>query len=336
MITLDRPLDMHVHVRQDEMLRRVVPHTAQQFVGAVCMPNTLPPVDNLERYEAYVEEVKAAAAPLSFDPYVPLFFRDDFTREELSAWAPKLFGIKLYPAGVTTNSDSGVGEIEKIEPILQIMQDLDLPLLVHGETHGYSPDREREFVAVYDRFATTFPKLRITMEHITTREAAEFLGKHENVFATITLHHMLWTMDDMLGGPFNPFLFCKPILKSPDDRAALQDLVKQGHDKLMFGSDSAPHTEVAKRTEGAAGCYSAPVLLPCLAQFFEDQGILDQLQAYVSDNARRIYRVDPPQRSVNLVEKEWTVPPRYGSIVPVNAGATLRWWVEGANEAELD
>lgn len=327
-LSLLSPLDMHVHVRQDELLRQVVPFTARQFAGAVCMPNTLPPVDSVERMQTYVLQIKEAAAPLEFEPYVPLFFRDDFTREELTAAKEVLFGIKLYPAGVTTNSEDGVAELSKIEPVLEVMQELDLPLLVHGETNGYSPDREREFVAVYDHIAATFPRLRITMEHITTREAVEFLDKHPNVHATVTLHHLLYTLDDMLGGLFNPFLFCKPILKSPRDRGALQSLVLSGHPKVMFGSDSAPHSEVMKRTEGMAGCFTAPMALPMLAQFFEDHDKLDLLQAFVSDHARRIYRLTPPERRVSLERVEWTVPPRFGSVVPVNAGETLRWGME--------
>ncbi|MGA0368139.1 MAG: dihydroorotase [Kiritimatiellia bacterium] len=327
-ITLKSPLDMHVHLRQEDMLRQVTPFTAAQFVGAVCMPNTQPPVDSVDRYRAYVREIKAAAAPLEFEPYVPLFFRDDYTREELTAARDELFGIKLYPAGVTTNSEDGVAELSKIEPVLEIMQDLDLPLLVHGETHGYSPDREREFMAVYDHIARTFPKLRITMEHITTTDAVAFLDRHPNVFATVTVHHLLYTMDDMLGGLFNPFLFCKPILKSAKDRAAIQELVLSGHPKVMFGSDSAPHTEIIKRTEGMAGCFTSPVLLPLLAAFFEEHDRLDLLQAFVSDHAQKIYRVSPPQRNVILTPEPWTVPPRYGSVVPVNAGETLRWRVE--------
>lgn len=307
------------------MLKHVTPFTAAQFAGAVCMPNTQPPVDSPERCRTYVREIKEAAAPLAFEPYVPLFFRQNFTREELSNARDELFGIKLYPAGVTTNSDDGVAELNKIEPVLEIMQELDLPLLVHGETHGYSPEREREFVAVYDRIAGNFPKLRITMEHITTADAAGFLDKHPNVYATVTLHHLLYTMDDMLGGLFNPFLFCKPILKSAKDRDALQSLVLSGHPKVMFGSDSAPHTEVLKRTEGMAGCFTAPVLLPKLVQFFEDHDRLELLQAFVSDHARRIYCLRPPERTVTLLQEEWTVPPRYGSIVPVNAGELLRW-----------
>ncbi len=335
-LTLHSPLDMHVHLRQDDMLRFVAPFTASQFVGAVCMPNTLPPVDNGVRLDAYVASIRAATAPLDFSPYVPLFFRSDFTREQLAPLRDRLFGLKLYPAGVTTNSQDGVAELAKIEPVLDILQDFDLPLLVHGETNGYSHDREREFVAVYDHIATTFPKLRLVMEHITTVEAAAFLDKHPNVFATITLHHLLHTMDDMLGGHFNPFFFCKPILKSPRDRAALQELVLHGHPKVMFGSDSAPHKEVAKRTEGAAGCFSAPVLLPKLAQFFEDHGILDKLQAFVSDHARRIYRLTPPARDVRLEARNWTVPPRYGSIVPFNAGEKLRWSVAGSEHLHAD
>ena len=327
-ITLHSPLDMHVHLRQDDMLRNVTPFTAQQFVGAVCMPNTLPPVDSVERYDRYCAEIRAAAEPYAFEPYVPLFFHAGLTREMLAPARDRLFGVKLYPAGVTTNSEAGVSEISKIEPVLDLMQELGLPLLVHGETNGYSHDREREFMQVYDHFARTFPKLRITMEHISTVEAVEFLDRHENVFATVTLHHLLYTMDDFLGGMWNPFLFCKPIIKSPKDRAALQELVLSGHPKVMFGSDSAPHTEVAKRTEGAAGCFTAPVLLPCLAQFFEEHDAMDRLQAFVSDHARRIYGVNPPERDVVLEPVSWTVPPRYGSIVPMNAGDVLRWRVQ--------
>lgn len=324
-VSILSPLDMHVHLRQEDMLHHVTPYTATQFVGAVCMPNTQPPVDTVARYRTYVREIKEAADPLEFEPYVPLFFREDYTREELTAARDELFGMKLYPAGVTTHSEGGVAELAKIEPVLDIMQDLDLPLLVHGETHGYSPDREREFVAVYDHIASTFPKLRVTMEHITTSDAVDFLDKHENVFATVTLHHLLYTLDDMLGGLFNPFLFCKPILKSATDRDAIQSLVLSGHEKVMFGSDSAPHTEVMKRTEGMAGCFTAPVLLPMLVEFFEEHDRMDLLQAFVSDHARRIYRLHPPQRTVVLTREDWAVPPRYGSIVPINAGQTLRW-----------
>lgn len=327
-IQLPSPLDMHVHLRQDDMLHQVTPFTSAQFAGAVCMPNTLPPVDSVERYDAYVAEIKAAAAPHDFEPYVPLFLRPDYTRDELEPAVDRLFGAKLYPAGVTTNSDGGVRELEKLEPVLDLLQDLGLPLLVHGETDGYSPDREREFLAVYDHFARTFPKLRITMEHITCADTVDFLDKHDNVFATVTLHHLLYTLDDVLGGLFNPFLFCKPICKSAKDRDALQSLVLSGHPKVMFGSDSAPHTEVMKRTEGMAGCFTTPVLLPMLAEFFEDHDAMDRFEPFVCDRARDIYpRITVPERTVVLENTEWTVPPRFGSIVPVNPGETLRWKV---------
>lgn len=307
------------------MLRQVVPFTAEQFVGAVCMPNTVPPVDNAERLDQYVADIKGAAGEFSFDPYVPLFFRADFTEADLAPIRDRLFGIKLYPAGATTNSEAGVKEIDKVEPVLALMEEMDLPLLVHGETGGFSMDREREFVAVYDHIATRFPKLRLIMEHITTVEAAQFLDKHENVFATVTLHHMQYTLDDLLGGMLNPFVFCKPIVKTPEDRDAITELVLTGHPKVMFGSDSAPHTEIAKRTEGAAGCFTSPVLLQELAEFFEGHGVLEKLQAFVSDNAKQIYGVTPPERTVTLEKKSWTVPPRYGSIVPSSAGKELSW-----------
>lgn len=330
LLHISSPLDMHLHVRQDDMLRQVVPYTAQQFVGAVCMPNTLPPVDSGDRLDAYVDAIREAAAPLSFDPYVPLFFRADYTEKDLGPIRDRLFGLKLYPAGATTNSDEGVKEIQGIEPVLALMEEMDLPLLVHGETGGFCMDREREFVAVYDHIATKFPNLRLIMEHISTVEAAAFLDKHENVFATITPHHMLYTLDEVIGGSLNPFMFCKPIIKTPADRDALQELVLSAHPKVMFGSDSAPHSEVAKRTEGSAGCFTAPVLLSCLAEFFEKHDALDKMQAFVSDHAQRIYRLTPPARQVTLVKESWAVPKRYGSIVPFNADETMAWKVQEA------
>lgn len=291
------------------------------------MPNTVPPIDRAERLDRYVHEIKDACGDVSFDPYVPLFFRDDFTEADLAPLHERLFGLKLYPAGATTNSEEGVKEIECIEPVLALMQEMDLPLLVHGETGGFCLDREREFIAVYDHIATRFPRLRLIMEHITTVEAVKFLDKHENVFATVTLHHLLYTLDDLIGDMLNPFAFCKPIVKTPADRDALMELVLSGHQKVMFGSDSAPHNEVAKRTEGFAGCFSAPVLLPCLVEFFEKHNALEKLQGFVSDHARAIYRLTPPERSVTLEKKSWTVPPRYGSMVPMNAGDTVEWSV---------
>jgi dihydroorotase len=242
-----------------------------------------------------------------------------------------IIGIKLYPAGVTTHSEAGVRTIEDAAPTLALMQELDMPLLVHGETHGFVLDREREFLAVYDCLATRFPRLTIIMEHITTREAVAFLDRYPNVYATVTLHHLLYTLDDIAGGLLQPHLFCKPLAKRPEDRDALLAAALSAHPKLMFGSDSAPHPQSAKECSGcAAGVFTAPIALPRLVELFEQHHALDRLQAFVSDNAQRIYDIQPPARVVELEKTPWIVPERYGPVIPMHAGETLAWQVVAA------
>jgi dihydroorotase len=244
----------------------------------------------------------------------------------LAAAKPQIIGVKLYPAGVTTNSAAGVTDLGAIEPTLESMQRLGIPLLVHGETHGFVLDREAEFLPIYERLARAFPRLTIVMEHITTRQAVELLERHDNLFATITLHHLLITLDDVAGGLLSPHLFCKPIAKRPEDRDALLAAVLGAHPKVMFGSDSAPHPRHSKESAGcAAGVFSAPVALPLLAQQFEQHDALANLQAFVSDNARRIYGIAPPRKVVTLERARWRVPERYGDVVPFWAGEELEW-----------
>ena len=189
-------------------------------------------------------------------------------------------------------------------------------------------DREAEFLAVYDRLARRFPRLTIVMEHITTRQAAAFLDEHPNVFATVTLHHLLITLDDVAGGHLQPHLFCKPIAKRPEDRDALLTAALRAHPKLMFGSDSAPHPRSAKEAAGcAAGVFTAPVALPLLAELFDRHGALDRLQDFVSGNARRIYGITPPPKRVALERTPWSVPERYGDVVPFGGGQEIGWQV---------
>ena len=321
------PLDMHLHLREGEMLQTVAPLSAQAFAGAVIMPNLVPPVDNRERLERYRNAIRAAVGEVPFAPYMTLFFMpyDEQTLRELRG---EIIGSKLYPAGVTTHSEAGVQAIEDVAPTLAIMQELAIPLLVHGETHGFVLDREREFLAVYDRLARRFPRLTIVMEHITTREAVAFLDRSPNVYATVTLHHLLYTLDDIAGGLLQPHLFCKPIAKRPEDRDALLAAALSAHPRLMFGSDSAPHPQHTKECSGcAAGVFTAPIALPRLVELFEQHQALDRLQAFVSDNARRIYGIEPPPRVVELAKTPWVVPEHYGSVIPMQAGETLAWQV---------
>lgn len=326
-ILLDSPLDMHVHFREGAMLERVAPLTMDHFSGAIIMPNLVPPVDNPERLQRYYDEILTVRGDRVFEPLMMLFFRN-YTEAELQAAKSHIFGIKLYPAGATTNSEAGVRELSAAEGTLKRMEEMGIPLMVHGETHGFVMEREREFLASYEYLAKTFPKLKITMEHITTRDALELLDRYENLYATVTLHHLLITLDDVVGGLMDPHLFCKPIAKCPQDREALLTASLQAHPKLMFGSDSAPHPISNKECCGcAAGIFSAPVCLPTLVELFERHGALDNLQAFVSGNAQRIHGFRPPAKQVKLEKVAMQVPEKYGDVVPYRAGEQISWSV---------
>ncbi|QQL46380.1 dihydroorotase [Sulfuriroseicoccus oceanibius] len=328
---LNSPLDMHLHLRDGEMLGQVGKLSAESFSGAVIMPNLVPPVDRLDMVHDYRGRIESAIGDHVFDPFMTLFFRE-YSMEELEAAKPHIIGIKLYPAGATTNSEAGVKAIDAAEPTIRRMEELGIPLLIHGETHGFVMDREKEFLEIYRHLATTFPKLRITMEHITTADAVKLLDEYENLFATVTLQHLLITLDDVAGGMLNPHLFCKPIAKRPEDRAALLDAALKAHPKLMFGSDSAPHPRHKKECCGcAAGVFTAPIALQVLADLFTKNGCAENLQAFISDNAQRIYGVTPPAKKVKLVQRPFDVPATYGDVdpvVPMYAGETIAWSIE--------
>jgi len=324
---LHSPLDMHIHFREGAMLRRVAPLSAETFAGGVIMPNLVPPVDNLDRLDRYEGEVREAVDGHAFEPYMTLFMRP-YTEGELAAMKDRIIGVKLYPEGVTTHSDGGVGDLREVERTLALMEDMDIRLMVHGESTDFVMDRERAFLPVYEDLATRFPRLAIVMEHITTREAAALLDRHENLSATVTLQHLMITLDDVAGGLFNPHLFCKPIAKRPEDRDALLALALEAHPRLVFGSDSAPHPVDEKECAGcAAGVFTAPVALQMLVGLFEEHGALDRLQAFVSDNAKRIYGVAPPEKTVVFAKTGAVIPNRYGDVVPMYPGRALDWKV---------
>ncbi|BBG66357.1 dihydroorotase [Hydrogenimonas sp.] len=333
-VSLNEPLDMHLHLRDGRMLDIVAPLSAETFSGALIMPNLVPPVTTKEAVESYRKRVVKAAGNDSFNPYMTLFFKSDYTPEFLESVRDEILAVKLYPAGITTNSEGGVSGFDLLElaPVLNVMSDLGIPLCVHGETGGFVMDREAEFIPVYEKLARNFPDLKIVMEHITTKEAVDALGRFENLYATVTLHHLYITLDDVAGGLLQPHLFCKPIAKRPEDREALLDAALKANPKVMFGSDSAPHPREAKEAPGcAAGVFTAPLALPALAQLFEKHGALESLQAFVSDNAKRIYGITPPAKEVVLEKSPYLVPEIYeGTVVPMFAGRSLEWRVLSA------
>ncbi|SFV65173.1 Dihydroorotase [hydrothermal vent metagenome] len=329
---LTAPLDMHLHLRDEEMLNNIATSSTKTFSGALIMPNLVPPVSTKEEVVAYKNRIITAIGNEKFTPYMTLFFKPTYDKTFLESIRDEITAIKLYPAGITTNSEGGVSgfDVEELRPALEAMSDLEIPLCIHGETNGFVMDREAEFVNIYERLATAFPKLKIIMEHITTKESVEALDKYENLYATITVHHLLITLDDVAGGMLQPHLFCKPIAKRPEDREALRKVALAAHPKVMFGSDSAPHPQHAKESCGcAAGVFTAPIALQLLAELFEKENApLENLQAFVSENAQNIYKIRPLQKTVILEKKPFTVPSDYNGVVPMYADEKLDYSIK--------
>ncbi len=328
---LTAPLDMHLHLRDGDMLQNIAKASAQTFSGAIIMPNLVPPVSTKEEVIAYKERILTAIGDEKFTPYMTLFFKPSYDKAFLESLRGEIIAIKLYPAGITTNSEGGVSgfDVEELRPTLEAMSELNIPLCVHGETNGFVMDREAEFVSIYERLANAFPKLKIIMEHITTKESVKALDKHENLYATITIHHLLLTLDDVAGGMLQPHLFCKPIAKRPEDREALLKVALEAHPKVMFGSDSAPHPKHAKEACGcAAGVFTAPIALQLLTELFEKHHALNNIQAFVSGNAQKIYGITPRRKTIILEKKPFTVPAIYNDVVPMYANETIAYSIK--------
>lgn len=358
-MTLKNPLDMHLHLRDGAMLELVAPFSASHFRAAVIMPNLVPPLTEIDTLKTYKERILRACGVNSssnlspnsnvnlntnsspnfnsnsstssnFTPLMTLFFKP-YSREFLEKAREHIFAIKLYPADITTNSSGGVSsfDLNALAPTLEAMSDLEIPLLVHGETNDFVLDREAKFAPIYSALATRFKQLKIVMEHISTKALCELLKEHENLYATATLHHLMLTLDDVIGGKMSPHLFCKPIAKRIEDKDALCELAFNGFDKLMFGSDSAPHPKSEKECCGcAAGIFSAPVALSLLASLFERHSTQENLQKFISDNACKIYNFKfTNNKIIHLEKRPWQVPQNYGSVVPFMAGETLEFKV---------
>ena len=330
-ITIKSPFDMHLHLRDNDMLKLVAPLTSQTFSGAIIMPNLVPPITTKEALLSYKQRIMDSITQKDFNPMMTLFFKP-YSKEFLEDIKEHISAIKLYPAGITTNSEGGVESIDTkaLAPTLNAMANLDIPLCIHGETNGFVMDRESEFMTVYEELAIAFPKLKIIMEHITTKDAVDMVQKYDNLYATITLHHLLITLDDVAGGMLNPHLFCKPIAKRYEDRDALQKIALSGHPKIMFGSDSAPHPKHAKENCGcAAGVFTSPIALQVLAQLFDENNALDNLQNFVSNNACKIYNINPSKNEIVLEKRDFIVADSYNeykeTVIPMYAGETINW-----------
>ncbi len=330
--TIKSPLDMHLHLRDSEMLRLVAPYSAEAFAGGVIMPNITPPITTLEALHAYRKRVLEACGNHLFLPYMTMFlkpYEESFFEEA----AAHIIAMKLYPAGVTTNSEEGAKNIDSLEPQLKAMEALNIPLSVHAETHSPNLfEREQNFLPILEHIAKKFPKLKVMFEHISSKEGLKLVADYENIYATITLHHMTLTVDDLMGERLNPHLFCKPVVKTESDRDAVLEAALNASPKVMFGSDSAPHPRESKESASApAGIFSAPAILPKLVEIFERHGKLDNLQNFVSDNAKSIYGINPPEKFVALEKSEYRVPSlcknRDTEVVPLFAAESCLWGI---------
>ncbi len=327
--------DMHVHLRQGEMLESVLPYTAMQCERALVMPNLTPPVLNANdviNYRQQIMEVLSKSKGKFFAPLMTFKIVPSTSASEIDGLkqAGTLAG-KLYPDGVTTNSDGGVSDFKALYPVYKAMEESGLVLCLHGEMpHAFSLDRETEFLSTLKDIAIHFPKLRIVLEHATTKDAIECVkALPKNVACTLTVHHMYLTLDDIIGDRLNPHAFCKPVAKRPTDRLAIIDAALSGNPKFFLGSDSAPHPVSLKENAcGAAGVYTAPVLVPALCQIFEDYGTISKLEAFTSQFAAEFYNLPLNQHSIEIVKEPWTVPETCGTVKPFLAGQTLKWQVK--------
>jgi dihydroorotase len=335
-LTIRRPDDWHVHLRDGAMLRAVAPYTARQFARAIVMPNLVPPVTTVEAASAYRERIVAAAGP-GFTPLMTCYLTDDISPDEIArgfedrAW----IAAKLYPAGATTNSASGVTDIRKIYSVLERMERIGMTLCIHGEVTDHDVDvfdREAAFISrVLSRIVADFPQLRIVFEHITTQDAVQFVeDAGANVGATVTPQHLIINRNAMFAGGLRPHAYCLPVAKREKHRLAVRKAATSGHFKFFLGTDSAPHSREAKESAcGCAGIFNAPFALESYAQVFEEEGALDRLEAFASINGARFYDLPISEETITLERRETIVPDEVDGIVPFLAGETLRWTLAG-------
>jgi dihydroorotase len=334
-LTLTRPDDWHVHLRDDAMLAAVLPDTARQFARAIVMPNLKPPVRTVTEAAAYRDRILAALpAGARFTPLMTLYLTDNTPPEEIFKAKASGFvqAVKYYPAGATTNSDSGVTDIAKVQAALEAMQEAGMPLLLHGEVTDPDVDvfdREAVFIErVLAPLLQRLPRLKIVLEHITTARAAEFVGAAPaNVAATLTAHHLLYNRNAMFQGGMRPHYYCLPVLKRETHRRALIEAATSGNPKFFLGTDSAPHAREAKEAAcGCAGIYTAHAAIELYAEAFEQAGALDRLEAFASFHGPDFYGLPRNPDAVTLKREPHILTSAHAAgVVPLRAGETLDW-----------
>lgn len=337
-LTLIRPDDLHVHLRDGAVLADTVPHTARQFARAVVMPNLKPPVRSTAEALAYRERILAAVPPgVSFEPLMTLYLTDETPAAEVRAAreSGRVVGAKYYPAGATTHSDAGVTDIARVERVLEEMEAVGLPLLVHGEVTDAEVDvydRERVFVErVLAPLVQRHPALQVVLEHVTTAEGVAFVRESgPRVAATITAHHLLLNRNALFAGGLRPHHYCLPVLKRERHRQALVEAAVSGDPRFFLGTDTAPHIRAAKESAcGCAGVFTAHAAIELYAEVFEQAGALERLEGFASLHGARFYGLAPNAARITIVREAWRVPetlPCGGApLVPFRAGETCAW-----------
>jgi dihydroorotase len=340
-LTLTRPDDWHLHLRDGALMQSVLPDTARQFARAIVMPNLKPPVTTTEQAQAYRTRILAALpAGGKFEPLMTLYLTDNTDAEEIRKAGASgiVHAVKLYPAGATTNSDAGVTDLRKTYPALEEMQRCGMPLLVHGEVTDAAVDvfdREAVFIErVLQPLLNDLPGLRVVFEHITTKDAADFVaGAPDNIAATLTAHHLLYNRNAMFKGGIRPHYFCLPVLKREMHREALVKAATSGSRKFFLGTDSAPHAQHTKENDcGCAGCYTAHAALEMYAEVFEQAGALDMLEGFASFYGADYYGLPRNTGKVTLRKESWRVPNSLPfddlRLVPLRAGEEMNWKLE--------
>jgi dihydroorotase len=337
-ITLTRPDDWHLHLRDGAAMASVLPYSARQFARAIVMPNLKPPVTTVALAAAYRERIlRALPSGARFEPLMTLYLTDNTEPAEIDRAKASAFvrAVKYYPAGATTNSDSGVTRIERAFTALERMERADVPLLAHGEVTAQEVDvfdRERVFIdTVLAQIVRRFPALRVVLEHVTTRDAVAFVeAAGPNIAATITAHHLLYNRNAIFSGGLRPHWYCLPVLKREEHRQALVRAATGGSAKFFLGTDSAPHPRAEKESAcGCAGCFTAPAAIELYAEAFGAVGALDRLEAFASFHGADFYRLPRNAERVALERRTWTVDSEValgdGTVVPLRAGEAVAW-----------
>lgn len=339
-ITIARPDDWHVHLRDGEVLQNTVPDISRYFGRAIVMPNLVPPVINAELAKSYYDRIMASSPSEHFKPLMVLYLTDNTSAQDIidAKESGIVYAAKLYPSGATTNSSSGVTDVANLTDVFAAMQSVGMPLLIHGEVTTDDIDifdREQVFIdTILAPLVANYPDLRVVLEHITTKNAVDFVSSAgKNVAATITVHHLLYNRNHMLVGGIRPHYFCLPVLKRNIHQQALIGAATSGSEKFFLGTDSAPHAQHAKESAcGCAGSYTAHAAIELYAEVFEQENALDKLEAFASLNGPAFYQLPVNEDKITLVKKTWQVPNTlsFGNdvVVPIRGGDSIAWQVQ--------